>query len=95
MPHVNQLGGLVRGADGVLYRVSTGTCEPLPDTRDDGSTADAGGAHRRPGGTSHHVAARSHIDPGDHAAARIRIEPGDHAAARIRIEPGEAVTSTA
>ncbi len=89
MSTVDQLKGLVRGADGVLYNVSPETCETVPEIRADTLMAGAKGTGLGPCEFADHAAARQLVDPGDHLAARQLVDPGDHAAARQLVEPGD------
>lgn len=80
MPHDNQHGTLVRGADGVLYDVSDHASKPIAAILEDASASDANSAGPITANFSDHAAARIVIEPGDHEASRIVIDPGDHAA---------------
>ncbi len=95
MSKINQSGGLVRGPDGVLYRVSANGCDPVNESRVEQSMNGTAGVRRAVDDSSEHAASPKYVEPGDHVAARILIEPGDHVAARILIEPGDQVTGTA
>lgn len=89
-------GTLTRGADGVLYLLSPGTCVRVQDTQSDLpdgqpeaiEVADSrgDGITDRLSAADDHAAARMHIEAGDHRSARIMVDPGDHEASRIMIE---------
>ena len=82
MSEIDQPDGLVRGADGVLYRVSLETCEPVPEIRGHILMAGAKASGLGSSDSADHAAARHFVEPGDHVAARAYFEPGDHAVAR-------------
>ena len=95
MSEINKSGKLVRGPDGVLYRVSADGCDPVNESRVEQPMNGTAGVRRAVDDSSEHAASRQYIEPGDHAAARPYVEPGDYAAARPYVEPGDQVTNRA
>jgi hypothetical protein len=97
---------IVRGPDGVLYRISAGQSVPVAEPSV-GAAVDHTSSQIRVetgvGAAMDHASSRIRIEPGDdaamdHASSRIRVEPGldaamDHASSRIRIEPGDLTPS--
>ena len=68
MAVANQAGALVRGADGVLYDVSGGTCEPVPAKGNEAPTAGTKVENQVFTGSSDYAASSPYVDPGDLAA---------------------------
>ena len=83
------VGTSVRGADGILYRVSSKSCEPIVVRNNESPTVDSAKPFRSSARGSDHAAARQVIDPGDGFSARQVIDPGDGFSARQVIDPGD------
>jgi hypothetical protein len=77
MSEINQSDGLVRGPDGVLYRVSADGCDPVDESRAEQPMNGTAGVRRAVEDSSAYATARSFVEPGDHVAARSFVEPGD------------------
>ena len=80
MTEINQSGRLVRGPDGVLYRVFADGCDPVNESRVEQLMNGTDGVRRAVEDSSEHAASRHVIEPDDHVAGRFAIEPDDHAA---------------
>ena len=79
---------LIRGPDGVLYRVSAGQSVPVTEpVSHDSVSLDATHA-------TGHSASRIMTEPGDfaamdHGSSRIHIEPGDLTPSRLTVDPAQ------
>jgi hypothetical protein len=99
---------IVRGPDGVLYRIRSGKSEPMVEASeaisqtsiflDAGRETDHGSSRVRVSPDDDR-ASRVRIEPGDvamdAASSRVRVSPDDDRASRVRIEPGDAAMDAA
>ena len=83
---------IVRGPDGVLYRISAGKSEPVAEARESISHASISLDVAR---ETDHGSSRVRIAPDDHGSSRVRVSPDDDRASRVRIEPGDVAMDAA
>jgi len=83
---------IVRGPDGVLYRIRSGKSEPMVEASEAISQTSI---FLDAGRETDHGSSRVRISPDDHGSSRVRVSPDDDRASRVRIEPGDAAMDAA
>lgn len=91
MDDIKRRDPLIRGADGVLYRIDATGCVAVGERTFPAVRRDRTLAGYRADADSR--AGRFNVVPDDHEAGRFNVVPDDHGTGRFNVVPGDGVSA--